>query len=216
LRAMSVEFLTSRRRTGCTPTRAELEKTFYLDDEDRALIARRRGDQMKLGFALQLVTVRHIGLFLEDPLDVPVVVLDFVAEQLGIEGASCVKRYTERSKTAFDHAWEIQRVYELKDFTQVEGELRRGWRPGRGRPGTAPRRSSLTRWRGCDRGVLLPGVTRLTRLVTHVKEETTQRLWKVLESLLTVGQRYVLEVPPGSRVSDLERWRKGRLGRSCG
>ena len=39
------------------------------------------------------------------------------------------------------------------------------------------------------------------------------RLWGVLEALLTPGQRRVLdrllEVPPGSRVSDLERWRKG-------
>jgi len=38
---------------------------------------------MKLGFGLQLVTVRWAGAFLEDPLDVPAVVLDFVAEQLG-------------------------------------------------------------------------------------------------------------------------------------
>jgi hypothetical protein len=160
-------------------------------------------------------------LFLEDPLDVPVVVLDFVAEQLGIEDASCVKRYTERSKTAFDHAWEIQRVYELKDFAQVEGELRawvaaRSWTSGDGPKAIF---FDAVVWLR-ERGVLLPGVTRLTRLVTHVKEETTQRLWKVLESLLTVGQRYMLdqllEVAPGSRVSDLERWRKGPPPRGSG
>jgi hypothetical protein len=42
----------------------------------------------------------------------------------------------------------------------------------------------------------------------------------VLEGLLTVGQRYVLdqllEVAPGSRVSDLERWRKGPPPRGSG
>jgi hypothetical protein len=48
---------------------------------------------MKLGFSLQLVTVRWAGAFLEDPLDVPVVVLDFVAEQLGIADPSGVKKY---------------------------------------------------------------------------------------------------------------------------
>ena len=57
---------------------------FFLDDEDRALIDRHRGEHMKLGFALQLVTVRWVGAFLEDPLDVPLAVLDFVAEQLEI------------------------------------------------------------------------------------------------------------------------------------
>ncbi len=65
------------------PSRADLERVFFLDDEDRALIERHRGEHMKLGFGLQLVTVRWAGAFLEDPLDVPAVVLDFVAEQLG-------------------------------------------------------------------------------------------------------------------------------------
>ena len=61
--------------------------------------------------------------------------------------------------------------------------------------------------------MLLPGVTTLARLVARVRDETTQRLWRVLEALLTAGQRQVLdqlvEVPSGARVSDLERWRKG-------
>ncbi|WP_432763093.1 DUF4158 domain-containing protein [Actinomadura xylanilytica] len=68
---------------------------FFLDDEDRALVGRRRGEHMRLGFALQLVTVRWLGTFLEDPLDVPGVVLEFVAEQLGVDDPSQVKRYTE-------------------------------------------------------------------------------------------------------------------------
>ena len=42
----------------------------------------------------------------------------------------------------------------------------------------------------------------------------------MLEGLLTIGQRYVLdhllEVPSGSRVSDLERWRKGVPPRASG
>jgi len=112
---MPVEFLTDDevaaygRYTGA-PSPAELDKVFFLDDEDRKLIGRRRGPHMRLGFALQLVTARYVGLFLEDPLDVPPAVLEFVAGQLDIADPSCVKRYTERPKTRFDHAWEIRRA----------------------------------------------------------------------------------------------------------
>ena len=70
-------------------SRVELERFFYLDDEDRKLMAGRRRDYNRLGFALQVVTVRQLGMFLADPLDVPPELIDYLAEQLGIEDSSC-------------------------------------------------------------------------------------------------------------------------------
>jgi hypothetical protein len=64
-----------------------------------------------------------------------------------------------------------------------------------------------------ERGVLLPGVTMLARLVARVRDEATERLWGTLSGLLTVRQcrqlERLLEVPDGRRFSDLERWRRG-------
>ena len=194
---------------------------FFLDDEDRKLVDLRRGDHMKAGFALQLVTVRWLGTFLEDPLDVPGEVLDFVAGQLGIANSAVVKRYTERAKTKSDHQQEIRRKYGLRDFADAEAELTewvaaRAWTSGDGPK--AIFLDAMTWLR--ERKVLLPGVTTLVRLVARVRDETTHRLWRMLEALLTPAQRRVLdrllEVPPGMRVSDLERWRKGPPPRGSG
>jgi hypothetical protein len=126
-----VEFLTDDEaaaygRYAGAPSQADLERVFFLDDEDRALVGRRRGEHMKLGFALQLVTVRWLGTFLEDPLAVPGGVLDFVAGQLAVPDPSRVKRYTERAKTRFDHQWEIRRACGLREFAEVEAEFT-GW-----------------------------------------------------------------------------------------
>lgn len=99
------------------PTRPELERFFFLDDVDRDLIALRRRQHHQLGFALQMCTVRYVGLFLgEDPLDVPWPVVEHLAGQLGIEDASCVKRYTDRRQTVYDHAWEIREAYGYRLF----------------------------------------------------------------------------------------------------
>jgi len=214
-----VEFLSDQEaaaygRFDGVPSRAELERAFFLDDADKALIAKRRGDHSRLGFALQLTTARFLGTFLPDPLDVPAPIVAYLAEQLAIADPSCVKRYTERRTTRFEHAEEIKAAYGLREFAAVDKDLAewvdaRVWTSGDG-----PRTVFVgaVGWLRA-RSVLLPGVTTLARLVARVREEANQRLWDTLSGLLTPPQRRLLDglldVPVGARVSDLERWRKG-------
>lgn len=118
---MPVEFLTDEQAAAYgsfreMPTRPELERFFFLDDDDRDLIALRRSDGHRLGMALQVCTVRYLGLFLKDPLDVPWPVVEYLAAQMGITDASCVKRYVERPKTAYEHSWEIRRRFGYHEF----------------------------------------------------------------------------------------------------
>jgi hypothetical protein len=124
----------------------------FLDDADRQLIAKRPCVHNRLGFALLVTTVRYLGVFLTDPLDVPDGVAGYLAGQLGISDPGCVRRYTARRTTRFEHADEIKAAYGLREFEAVEKDLR-GWVDARAwttSDGHVPYSSVLTR--GHDAG----------------------------------------------------------------
>ena len=81
---MPVSFLSNAQRENfgryaASPSPHDLARYFHLDDTDHALIAEKRGAHNRLGFAIQLGTVRYLGAFLEDPLAVPQPVLRTLA-----------------------------------------------------------------------------------------------------------------------------------------
>jgi hypothetical protein len=180
-----VEFLTDEQAEAYgkfaeEPTRPELERFFYLDDVDRALIGKRRGDRNRLGFELQMCTVRYVGLFLEDPLVVPWPVIEYLGQELGIEDVSCIKRYTERLKTANEHAWEIRDAYGYHQYEDPEwGRLFRTFLHGRAwmnAEGPVALFNQSAHWLRRNR-VLLPGVSVSARQVAEVRWIAEQRLY---------------------------------------
>ena len=161
------------------PTRPELERFFFLDDVDRDLIALRRTKHHQLGFALQMCTVRYVGLFLEDPLAVPWPVVEHLAAQLDIEDPSVVKRYTERLKTAYEHAWEIRDAYGYHPCEDAEWARRfrtflhgRAWTHAEGPVALF---NQAVGWLRRHR-VLLPGVSVLARQVSEARKVAETRL----------------------------------------
>jgi len=92
---------------------------------DRDLVAKHRGEHNRLGFAVQMGTVRFLGTFLADPLGVPWGVVDYLAVQLKIRDPSVVKRYAERPATQWEHTAEIRQVFGYRDFTDPQAAAER-------------------------------------------------------------------------------------------
>jgi hypothetical protein len=213
---LSAAQIASYGRYGEAPSARQLERFFHFDDRDRERIADRRGDHNRLGFAVQLATVRFLGTFLAHPADVPAVVAKTLARELAITDPDCLARYARRGQTHREHAGEIQRVYGYRDFSDrgAQAELTvwlhaRAWT-------TAERPSvlfDLATARLIEAKVLLPGASVLARLIAAARDQATERLYETLAGALTACQRKrlraLLDVIPGELLSGLERLRSG-------
>lgn len=110
----------------------ELAEFFFFDERDRELFCKRRRESNRLGFAVQLGTVRYLGRFLEDPCSVSEQVVRWVARELGVDPSGLARTRgvrrggTIRRRSAGSTA--------TASFTSPTSRLSwcGGWRPGRG------------------------------------------------------------------------------------
>lgn len=173
---MPTRFLSDeqRRRYGRyagEPTEKQLNRYFHLDEVDRALIARLRGDHNRLGFAVQLGTVRFLGAFLDDPTDLPSAVPAILAKQLALSGPPTLDGYRD-GRQRWRHVALIRDRYGYRDFA-LDGWARfrlTRWLyalcwAGDDRPSLLIDRA--TAWLVGNR-VLLPGVSTVERLVAQI------------------------------------------------
>lgn len=195
------------RRRGPSPS------GFFLYDAARELVGRRRGEHNRLGLAVQLGTVRFLGTFLADPLEVPWPAVEYLGRQLGVADVSVVEAYTEREQTPLEHTWEIRQAFGFRDFGEGAPQLR-GFleAPAWARP---ERPSELfdqaVAWLRDER-VLLPGVSVLPRMLAEVRAQVAEQLHATPADRVAVDLARRLEgllnVPDGARSSELDRLRR--------
>ena len=186
----------------------------HLSVDDLRAAGRRVDETTRLGFAVQLVTVRAIGTFLADPTAVPDPVLAAVARQLDIADPVVLHRYRDLP-VRWRHTAEIRDRYGYRDFTAQPARFlltldlyRQAW---------SDDVAASVLFRAAHRRllaeqILLPGHSVLARLVAAVRDRAARRLHIRLAAAappdLVARLQNLLIVPDGARRSELDRLRR--------
>ena len=215
---MNLDFLTVEQKSqygkfSGEPNDIQLARYFHLDEADLEFIFDRRGNHNRLGFALQITSVRFLGKFLSEPTFVPINAQQFVATQLSILDVSVLSDYATRETTEREHTALIRTHYGYREMSDCKFRLSRllyarAW--------ISNERPSLmfdfaTAWL-IQNKVLLPGVSTLSRLIIDIRKRASKRLWRLLSTLPTVEQKeklnQLLKIREGKRFSNLDYYRK--------
>jgi TnpA family transposase len=109
---MSTGFLTADQQEQLSTYPKEISNTdlgrfFTLTPTDLLKVSQQRSDHNRIGFALQLCTLRYLGFIPNDLEDAPQTVLRLLAHQLGVS-PQAIKIYGERQQTKSDHQRPIE------------------------------------------------------------------------------------------------------------
>lgn len=202
------------------PTSQDLSRCFHLDDLDLELISEKRGAHNRLGFALQLSTLRYLGLFIKQPFDVPDVVIETLQEQLNLHEKVDYQRYLNGSQR-WHHIQQIRDYYGYTDLS--EGRIvfyfcrwlyALCW-SGIDRPKVLFEKAQY--WLIAHK-VILPGRSTLERFISKLRARVDKRIWRILVSDLTLEQQeQLLELllpQPNQRLSILEKLRTSPVSAS--
>lgn len=196
---MPVDFLTPEQaqRYGTyteEPNPEQLEKYFQLDEFDLDFIQKGRLGVQKLGFALQLTTLRFLGTFPRDVRKIPRVVRKFVARQLGVDSRE-LNQYSRRPNTISQHQTQIREKYRYMDFMDPRVQIPfQQFLRSRSYLTAEPLTNLFDLATGylIQQRVQLPAVTTLVRLIASIKDESDEKLYQDIVQGLGEGQVHQL------------------------
>jgi TnpA family transposase len=194
---MSTSFLTAAERDRWqrfpeTIPHDDLAVYFLLSADDQRAINRQREPCNRLGYALQLCTLRYLGFVPTDFTATPEVVVTCVAEQLGMTPRVLVL-YDNR-RTQSEHRRHVRAYVGFRPATPMEVYALQTWLLARALEHDKP---TLLLQLACEKlyreRIVRPGVTRLERFVATAREQAHEETFRQLIPLLTNEQKTFLD-----------------------
>lgn len=188
--------MTQRQRTAllALPDTEELVVRHHgLDAADLAAIGDARTPETRLSYALQLCALRYPGRHLRRGELLPAIMLDHIAEQIGVD-AGVIAAFARRAPTRYDQLAAIKRRYGYRDLTRpLKAELK-GWLAPRALT-TADARDLLRQLLEHMRSqhIVIPGASVIERLAAEAMHAADACATVTITGKLTQEQRTKLD-----------------------
>src|SRR5262249_10729335 len=187
----------------------DLRVFFWLSEADQQAVNRQHDDHTRLGFALQLCTLRYLGLVPHDLGMAPSSAVGYVAEQLHVL-PQVIEAYGARIATRTTHLQQVQRHLGFRRATPLDLYALQTWLLERALEHDKP---TLLLQLACDKlrreHIVRPGITRLERCVAAARQQAHDETWRRLEPLLSTECQAFLDgllIPEPTTGRTLHSW----------
>jgi hypothetical protein len=167
----------------------DLNVFFLLSETDQPAGNRQQDDHTRLGFALQLCTLRYLGFVPHDRETAPSSAIEYVAEQLNVP-PEAIQSYDARIPTRTTHLQQVPLPLGCRRATPLACYALQPWLLDRAWEHDKP---PLLFPLACDKlrrePIVPPGITRLARFVATARQQAHDETWRRLEPLLNTERQ---------------------------
>jgi len=171
----------------------DLSVFFLLSEADHQAVNHQHDDHTRLGFALQLCTLRYLGFVPHDLGTAPSSAVGYVAEQLHVL-PEIIAAYGSRIATRTTHLQQVQRHLGFRRATPLDVYALHTWLLKRALEHDKP---ALLLQLACDKlrreHIVRLGITRLERCVATAPQQAHDETWRRLEPLLSPERQAFLD-----------------------
>ena len=195
---MPTQFLSTAERRRlmdwpATVAEADLATYYTLDAADLEHIGERRGAGNRLGVALQLGALRHLGFVPDNLQHAPPAVLASLAPQLQVP-VTAIADYADRAQTRTDHLTAVARHLGYRLPGEVDLAALADWLVERALEHEQPTLLlHLTTQHLRAQRLVRPGITVLERLVAAARERAEAEIFHRVDPLLVPARRAALD-----------------------
>ena len=155
---------------------ASLLHHYTLGDDDLEHINKRRRDENRLGFALQLCALRYPGRMLAPGEFIPIETLQFIGAQIGLSGDE-LATYAARQQTRHQHINALREIYGYRSFSGTVAKEMRAWLDAQAENATSNENLAKSLITECQRNsIILPATGTIERLCADALVAAEQRV----------------------------------------